>query len=87
MSMPPSARRGHYALTLYDVRLSVAYMWPKSSSTAFLIALCLCQSWFTDERVQQVAFETPPDVERILHRQPRCGTAAQCMRSCHQVHV
>ena len=38
---------------------------------------------FTEERVQPAAFQTPPAVERILRRQPRCGTAAQCMRSCH----
>jgi len=38
---------------------------------------------FTEERVQQAALQTPPAVERILRRQPRCGTAAQCMRSCH----
>ena len=42
---------------------------------------------FTEERVQQAAFKTPPAVERILRRQPRCRTAAQCLRSCHELHI
>ena len=42
---------------------------------------------FTEESIQQAAFETPPAVERILRRQPRYRTAAQCLRSCHEVHI
>jgi len=42
---------------------------------------------FTEECIQQAAFETPSAVERIQRRQPRCRTAAQCLRSCHEVHI
>jgi len=42
---------------------------------------CRNVAWHIYRRTRPLA------VERILRRQPRCHTPAQCLRSCHEVHI